>query len=75
MMCDLFASTYQILATGQLIRFSFSILAGVIQAFLLNGPSTNSSTCEIAWDACWSWGLTSNFENSYSNLKISSYVF
>ena len=36
-----------ILATGQLIRFSFSVIAGMIQAFLLNGPTTNDSGCPI----------------------------
>lgn len=50
----------QILATGQRVRFFFCIVAGVIQTFLLNGPTTNSSGCPIAWDQCWSWGLTIN---------------
>ena len=50
----------QILATGQLIRFSCSTFAGVLQTFLLNGPTTNSSTCEISASQCWSWGLTVN---------------
>jgi hypothetical protein len=50
----------QILATGQMIRFTFCILAGFIQSFLLNGPSTNDSGCEISWDNCWSWGLSIN---------------
>jgi len=30
-----------ILATGQMIRFSFSVLAGLIQALLLNSSLTN----------------------------------
>lgn len=50
----------QILATGQMIRFSFSILAGVVQTFLLNGPSTNDANCVVGWNSCWSWGLTIN---------------
>jgi len=50
----------QILATGQRIRFTFSVLAGVIQTFLLNGPTTNPSGCEISFSNCWSWGLTVN---------------
>jgi hypothetical protein len=50
----------QILATGQRIRFTFCILSGVIQTFLLNGPTTNQSGCPIAFDQCWSWGLTIN---------------
>lgn len=49
-----------ILATGQFIRFSFCIVAGVIQALLLNGPSTTSSDCGISFQECWSWGLTVN---------------
>jgi arginine/serine-rich splicing factor 1/9 len=50
----------QILATGQRIRFSFCIVAGFIQMFLLNGPSTNSSGCSIDFLNCWAWGLTVN---------------
>ena len=49
-----------ILATGQLIRFSFSVLAGMIQAFLLNGPTTNEPGCEIDFENCWAWGLSIN---------------
>eukprot|EP01041_Mallomonas_annulata_P002110 gene2110-4125_t len=48
----------QILATGQIIRFSFSILAGAIQTFLVNGPTTNDPNCKIRWDHCWQFGLT-----------------
>ena len=33
----------QILATAQRIRFSFCVFAGILQMFLLNGPSTNDS--------------------------------
>lgn len=50
----------QILATGQRIRFTFSVLAGVIQTFLVNGVSTNAEGCKISFDECWSWGLTVN---------------
>lgn len=50
----------QILATGQRIRFTFCMIAGVIQTFLLNGPSTNDSDCSISFLQCWSWGLTIN---------------
>lgn len=28
--------------------------------FLLNGPSTNDSDCDINIENCWSWGLTVN---------------
>jgi hypothetical protein len=45
---------------GQRVRFSFCIVAGVIQTFLLNGPSTNDSDCAINLENCWSWGLTIN---------------
>lgn len=48
----------QILATGQRIRFLSTMAAGFIQAFLVNGPSTNPSTCPISMMNCWSWGLT-----------------
>ena len=48
----------QVLATGQRIRFCFSLLAGAIQTFLLNGRSTNKANCPIAFDECWSWGLS-----------------
>lgn len=50
----------QILATGQRVRFGFCVVAGVIQTFLLNGPSTNSSDCPTDFQDCWSWGLTIN---------------
>jgi hypothetical protein len=50
----------QILATGQRIRFTFCVIAGIIQTFLLNGPHTNDSDCEISIWQCWSWGLTVN---------------
>ncbi|RYG65445.1 hypothetical protein EON64_11890 [archaeon] len=50
----------QILATGQRIRFTFSMLAGVIQTFLLNGPGTNASGCTISFENCWAWGLSVN---------------
>lgn len=50
----------QILATGQMIRFSFSVLAGVIQAVLLNGPTTNEPGCPVSLETCWSFGLTVN---------------
>jgi hypothetical protein len=48
----------KVLATGQFIRWSFSTLAGFFQAFLLNGPTTNTDDCTISWQQCWSWGLT-----------------
>ena len=48
----------QILATGQRIRFTFSMLAGAIQAFLTNGTSTNAPGCEISFNECWGWGFT-----------------
>jgi hypothetical protein len=32
----------QILATGQSVRFSFCVLAGIFQSFLMNGPTTNA---------------------------------
>ena len=48
----------QILATGQRIRFTFCVVAGVIQTFLTNGPDTNAENCKIAPDHCWKWGFT-----------------
>ena len=48
----------QILATGQRIRFCFSLLAGAIQTFLLNSRATNKADCPISFDQCWSWGLS-----------------
>eukprot|EP00981_Chlorochromonas_danica_P010949 scaffold3553_cov180-Ochromonas_danica.AAC.16 len=50
----------QILATGQRIRFTFCMVSGFIQTFLLNGPTTNSPGCPIDSMDCWSWGLTIN---------------
>jgi hypothetical protein len=50
----------QILATGQRIRFTFCIIAGLIQTFLLNGTSTNVIGCEIGINGCWEWGLNVN---------------
>jgi hypothetical protein len=46
----------QILATGQRIRFMMSACSGLIQMFLLNGPSTNAPGA----DNVWSWGLNIN---------------
>jgi hypothetical protein len=48
----------QVLATGQRIRFTFMIAAGVIQALLVNGPTTNAEGCHISFSDCWEWGLT-----------------
>ena len=39
---------------------SFCILSGVIQTFLLNGPSTSPSDCPIDFQDSWAWGLTIN---------------
>lgn len=50
----------QILATGQRVRFTFCVIAGSIQTFLLNGPTTNSSDCPTSFSQCWGWGLTIN---------------
>ena len=50
----------QVLATGQRVRFVCSILAGCIQAFLVNGPTTNAPDCPISLSTCWAWGLTPN---------------
>ena len=50
----------QILATGQRIRFTCCVLAGLIQTLLLNGPTTNPPNCSIGPLNCWSWGLTIN---------------
>ena len=47
----------QVLATGQRIRFFCTILGGLIQAFLVNGPSTNPPNCPIQASSCWAWGL------------------
>jgi hypothetical protein len=48
----------QVLATGQRIRFTCMIAAGVIQALLVNGPTTNAEGCHISFSDCWEWGLT-----------------
>lgn len=50
----------QILVTGQRIFFAFCVVAGFIQTLLVNGPSTNDSSCTLGWSGCWSWGLTPN---------------
>jgi hypothetical protein len=50
----------QILATGQRIRFTFCIVAGALQTFLVNGKGTSSDDCTIGWNECWSWGLSVN---------------
>jgi MFS family permease len=50
----------QVLATGQRIRFFSSILGGLIQALLVNGPTTNAPGCPIEASSCWAWGLTPN---------------
>ena len=50
----------QILVTGQRIFFAFCVVAGFIQTLLVNGPSTNDSSCTLSWSGCWSWGLTPN---------------
>ena len=50
----------QVLATGQRLRFVCTILGGVIQAFLVNGPTTNPPNCPIDLLNCWAWGLTPN---------------
>jgi len=58
----------QVLATGQRLRFMCSILAGGIQALLVNGPSTNPPGCAISFESCWEWGLT---PNGYYGLMLS----
>ena len=50
----------QILVTGQKIQFLFCIIAGIIQAFLLNGVTTNADDCDIDFEHCWGWGMTVN---------------
>jgi hypothetical protein len=50
----------QVLATGQRIRFFSSILGGLIQALLVNGPTTNAPGCPIEASSCWAWGFTPN---------------
>ena len=50
----------QIFATCQRIRYTFSIIAGVIQSVLLNSKATNKPSCSVSFDECWTWGLTSN---------------
>jgi len=47
-----------ILSTGQFIRFLATMFAGVIQATMVNGESTNAPGCDISPLNCWSWGLT-----------------
>jgi len=46
----------QILATGQLLRFSFSMLAGAIQTLFLNSAKTSPPNSA----GVWSWGLSMN---------------
>jgi len=46
----------QILATGQLLRFFFSMIAGFIQTFFLN----SSKTAPPGSTDVWSWGLSMN---------------
>ena len=50
----------RILVTGQSILYMFCGIAGIIQTFCLNGPTTNHSDCQISLSGCWSWGLTVN---------------
>ena len=47
-----------VLSTGQYIRFLSTMLAGVVQAVLVNGPKTNAPGCPIDVTNCWAWGLT-----------------
>lgn len=47
-----------ILSTGQRIRFSATMGAGLIQALMVNGVGTNAAGCSISALNCWSWGLT-----------------
>lgn len=47
-----------ILATGQMIRFSCCVVSGLVQAVLLNGPTTNRPDCPIGFSQCWASGLT-----------------
>ena len=61
----------QVLATGQRLRFACTILAGVIQALLVNGPTTNPPDCAISFESCWAWGLT---PNGYYGLMLSILV-
>ena len=42
------------------MRFSFCMISGAMQTFLLNGPTTNGADCPISVTECWSWGLTVN---------------
>ena len=48
----------QVLATGQRIRFTCSIFAGIIQAVMVNGVKTNPPGCPINAENCWGWGFT-----------------
>lgn len=48
----------QILATAQRVRFSFSVLAGVVQSLFTNGPTTNAPDCDVSFEECWKWGFT-----------------
>ena len=50
----------QILATGQMIRYTFNGISGLIQALLVNGPATSPPDCPISAFKCWSWGLSVN---------------
>ena len=46
-----------VLVTGQFIKNLFSVGAGFLQAFFMNGPDTNSPSCPIDAGNCWSWGM------------------
>ena len=48
-----------ILATGQIVRFSFSIFARLIQTFFLNGKSTSPEDTQDITNY-WSFGLSMN---------------
>ena len=54
----------KILATGQEVRFAFSIFAGIIQTFFLNSTQTSSQDCHVSSSndpgSCWTWGLSVN---------------
>jgi len=59
-----------VLVTGQFIRNWFSVGAGILQAFFMNGPETNPPDCPISASNCWSWGLNVSQFYWFSSMVI-----
>ncbi len=46
------------MATCQMVRFSSTIFAQLLQTILLNGPETNAPGCKIGLEYCWTFGFS-----------------